>query len=1499
MAGERIAVKVYNPTADAWDTIGTITGSGSVSEAIDIATYADNDVVHVMAVLDYVTNGSNTMIWVTDPQHYTKFEDLNAFYYEIYEYAAQEYVAGNVGYIINTGDLVDDVPAASASAAQWDVADNAMQIIEAVGMPNGLVAGNHDVNTVKNTDYSSGVGKVDYSKFAAHFGADRYNNAAWYGGSLNNNTSHYDLITIGNTDFIILYLGYGVEATDETITWANSVLQTYSHRTAIIATHQYLEASTADHAVPSRADLIYNEIVDPNPNVKMVICGHDDGSIVNEVTASDGRIVYEMLSDYQFVEAESDAFYEEYYKNIDPDGTYKGHYIGSVPECCGDGYIRLLTVEGGTLSSVTYSPVTDRYNPFGDRENITIDLGVNPPDRELTTVNFSAYILGEESTEDFPSVPTAIVITKASDNNSEEEVIGALEAATPDMPYTDYAVAEAPAVEFKTDILAAAGLSNGVVNTAWTPYYNLGLTVDLTKTPYLYYSITVPENAHFTFALVNNTNYAPWLVFRDATGEGAYLNNGAGNWDSYTNREQYITASETGCVDMRDISTDPNKATWIVNQLTFYNALGIGVTVNYMFFGSEPITQEPPVDTNGITTYHHCSYTDYPEISEPEVSTPVDLEALNALIATAEELDTSLYTDQSVTYFNIVLGDAKSVDTTNANDVSLAYYFLTCMLGAMKLIPEAPIDPATLESVHLYDMTASKWNTTDTTKTPLDPNGFTLSRETSRETTNGWASVNCNDTYSIKANNGKIYLNLDVEADCAWSIHIVAAQANCSGTIVVNHAIDNAFHSITCDSFNGTYQGVYDITEAFEKYGMDPAATINISKTYLYIVPGDGAPKYEDLATNPDTVTYRYVEFMTDVSSGTEVDKSALQALIDEVAALDSSLYTTTTWNALQTVIIEANRTMNSTGLHQADINLTAIKVAQAKEKLKLISEIVPEPEGSLLPADEGKWVPSEANVMNIYRDDSNHTVLQNTNGAWPKATYTLPQTMNYSVADHQIAVDVTVGSQGRIDICINGKWININKYITTKLDGGSGDMLAGSYTANIPLSKLVTDSQNAAISGVEIYTIGEAVNSAVIIPQLQIIDYVAPPHVEEERLNLLPETDEQFTLVSGEGNVTIENGVMKAVNTGDTDLRITLDKKDLFNLKVLNSLHMDFETDVPFKMAFYVVSSVEGGGAQWLNTSSNYPSLFTVENDGAAAGDYDVNMEIRDLVNNVTDKSSCYFDQFIILVKGKGTFTLNVAEMIEHDNFEWDEDLTTYGEAATPDAPYFEHAAQTPPEVAEKYDLLKAINYPTHPTITGWTMIGNQATAPLGLEIDISKTPYLYYSFAMEEGANFTFSLYSNSNYAPWLSFLDSHIGGAKLNQGAANWDSYQNREQYATTSQTGCIDMREYLKDPNVQKWIINQITFYNSTGKNVLFSYFFFGSEPIQEEEKIGDLNNDDKIDIADAVFVFRAANGRLVLSEAEKAIADVNKDGKVDIADATMIFRYANGRIATLD
>lgn len=382
---ERFAIKAKNVETQQWDTLTFGYGKQTKMFELKVAPYVNGGKVELYIMPDLVTNGSDTMIWVTDTQHYTKFDDLNEMLYQMMEYCADQYTSGQAGYFIHTGDLVDDNAAGSNPSQaqidlvtkQWKIADKAHQIIEEVGFPNGVVTGNHDTGSSLQT--------LDYSFFSAYFGQDRFNDKPWFGGSLNNNASHYDLITIADIDFMVVYLGYGVEGEQDTLEWANEVISHYPHRNVILATHDYLmyNGGNGITSTTSRYEEIFNEIIIPNENVMMVLCGHDNGAFRREVQVPNSdRKVWEILSDYQFVDTNPDK-----------------HVIGSVAGCSGDGYLRLMRFDEDGMYNITYTPYFDKYNPFGaDKDEFQIALNYVENQRTITTESIEVYQLTQPIT---------------------------------------------------------------------------------------------------------------------------------------------------------------------------------------------------------------------------------------------------------------------------------------------------------------------------------------------------------------------------------------------------------------------------------------------------------------------------------------------------------------------------------------------------------------------------------------------------------------------------------------------------------------------------------------------------------------------------------------------------------------------------------------------------------------------------------------------------------------------------------------------------------------------------------------------------------------------------------------------------------------------------------------------------------------------------------------------------------------------------------------------
>ncbi len=373
--GSGILLKAWNYKESKWDSIGTTPSGVPVSIKVDLATYSYKSKMRINALPNIVYNGSDTILWNSDTQFYARFEDLNDTYYKINEYAVEQYNAGKIGYCLHTGDLMDQVYISDeVTHTEYGVADKAQAILDDAGVPNGVVSGNHDINH----------DLADYQYYWQYFGEDRYKDFDWYGGSLNNNMHHYDLVSIGAHDFVFLYIGTYKENDPDLIAWANSVCEMYPNRNVILCTHEYLLASGEYSG--NRAEVIWNEIVVPNENVVMVLCGHNEGVCdqLKQVGNTD-RYVLEILADYQFCEL----------------GVGPQHVLNGIT-CDGEGFVRLMTFnDAGQLISSTYSPTAeahgkDPYNFFPSyKDSFVYDMKLVESNRSIKTTDFNVVVSPE------------------------------------------------------------------------------------------------------------------------------------------------------------------------------------------------------------------------------------------------------------------------------------------------------------------------------------------------------------------------------------------------------------------------------------------------------------------------------------------------------------------------------------------------------------------------------------------------------------------------------------------------------------------------------------------------------------------------------------------------------------------------------------------------------------------------------------------------------------------------------------------------------------------------------------------------------------------------------------------------------------------------------------------------------------------------------------------------------------------------------------------------
>ena len=269
-------------------------------------------------------DGVYTIAWMSDPQHYSK--KFPEFYYSMTEFLRDHREELNLQYVINTGDLVHNTDLDS----EWQVATLAQSYIDEI--PNGVLAGNHDV-----------LDPIGYKTFCKYFGEKRYKDKPWYGGSFEDNRGHFDLLTIGETDYIFVYMGYG--PTKKAFEWVKKTFDAYPDRVGVLCLHDYF---TKTLTLSEDGKKWHDQIVKTTPNLYMVLCGHKYGSYCVPATfdddrdGKDDRTVYQMLFNYQA-------------------SLHDG----------GGGYLRLIQINeaDGTMYHLTYSPALGDFNRFDDPAN--------------------------------------------------------------------------------------------------------------------------------------------------------------------------------------------------------------------------------------------------------------------------------------------------------------------------------------------------------------------------------------------------------------------------------------------------------------------------------------------------------------------------------------------------------------------------------------------------------------------------------------------------------------------------------------------------------------------------------------------------------------------------------------------------------------------------------------------------------------------------------------------------------------------------------------------------------------------------------------------------------------------------------------------------------------------------------------------------------------------------------------------------------------------------
>lgn len=259
-----------------------------------------------------------SLIWFSDTQYYAyKRPEI---FVTMADWAVRIRADYNTAAVVCTGDIVDN----RNYTRHWSNADAAISRITE-SMPFYCVAGNHDV----------GADKVEYETYlsydfctapdAMEFSDDR---RCW---------------VLPMREQGILLCGIGWQNDAAYTDWLNARIHAYAELPAVLLVHSFLND---DGSLSTNGKRVEKAILSASPSVRLVLCGHNDGSARWSRTYSDGHTVNAVMYNFQ------------------DDKKY------------GLGYARILMFNPNTrnIAITTYSPYLNDYNYYRDASKDTFTL---------------------------------------------------------------------------------------------------------------------------------------------------------------------------------------------------------------------------------------------------------------------------------------------------------------------------------------------------------------------------------------------------------------------------------------------------------------------------------------------------------------------------------------------------------------------------------------------------------------------------------------------------------------------------------------------------------------------------------------------------------------------------------------------------------------------------------------------------------------------------------------------------------------------------------------------------------------------------------------------------------------------------------------------------------------------------------------------------------------------------------------------------------------------
>ncbi|UNK18902.1 metallophosphoesterase [Paenibacillus sp. N3/727] len=198
----------------------------------------------------------------------------------------------NIVFTSHLGDIVDRVN----ESYEWQNADEVMQILDKAKLPYGYLAGNHDVLDPSQKDNER---DLKNEPFLNYFSADRMKSIPGFGGHSENGFNSYYIFEGAGKKYITLFLDW--RASEESLTWAQEVIDKHPDYPVMLFTHQLLNISgdKKKAVMTDHGQYLWDTLIKKNDQIFLTVNGHHHGYAHKVMKNEKGNDVVMMVVDYQ------------------------------------------------------------------------------------------------------------------------------------------------------------------------------------------------------------------------------------------------------------------------------------------------------------------------------------------------------------------------------------------------------------------------------------------------------------------------------------------------------------------------------------------------------------------------------------------------------------------------------------------------------------------------------------------------------------------------------------------------------------------------------------------------------------------------------------------------------------------------------------------------------------------------------------------------------------------------------------------------------------------------------------------------------------------------------------------------------------------------------------------------------------------------------------------------------------------------------------------------